>query len=115
MLKGLRTIVYHVSDLEAAKAWYSQIFDIKPYFDEPYYVGFDIEGAELGLDPGAETYTKGNHSITYWKVENIDAAFEQFLLKDVNIHQQITNVGGNIRVGSIYDPFGNVIGLIEIE
>ncbi len=51
MIQGLRTVIYFVKDLEKAKAWYAQIFNTPPYFDEPYYVGFDIEGFELGLHP----------------------------------------------------------------
>ena len=33
MLKGLRTIVYNVNDLEKAKEWYNKVFGIEPYFD----------------------------------------------------------------------------------
>lgn len=114
MLKGLQTVVYHVSDLEKAKIWYSEIFGIKPYFDESFYVGFNIGGFELGLDPSSAEYSGGNNSITYWKIEEIDKAFEYFKSKNVNIHQEIHSVGDGIRLGSIRDPFGNVIGLIEI-
>ena len=115
MLTGLRTIVYHVANLEVAKMWYSEMFDIKPYFDESFYVGFDINGFELGLDPSTKEYSKGNSSITYWKVDNIDQMFEQLIKRKVSIHEEIHGVGGGIRVGSVNDPFGNVIGLIEIR
>jgi len=48
-LKGLRSAFYRAANLQEAKAWYSTVFDIRPYFDEPFYVGFDIGGFELGL------------------------------------------------------------------
>lgn len=115
MLKGLRTIVYHVSNLEVAKMWYSEMFDIEPYFVESFYVGFDIGGFELGLDPSNKEYTKGNSSITYWAVDDIDKAFEKFKEKKVSTHQDIHSVGEGIRLGSIIDPFGNIIGLIQIS
>ncbi len=114
MLTGLRTIVYHVTNLEVAKMWYAEMFDIKPYFDESFYVGFDIGGFELGLDPSTKEYSEGNSSITYWKVDDIDAIFQR-LKKKVIIHQDIHSVGEGIRLGSIKDPFGNVIGLIELS
>src|SRR5438093_13021531 len=57
MVKGLGTVIYHVTDLSRAKAWYSTAFQQKPYFDEPFYVGFNIAGYELGLDPN-QTVTK---------------------------------------------------------
>jgi predicted enzyme related to lactoylglutathione lyase len=115
MLKGLRTIVYHVTSLEVAKLWYSQMFKITPYFDESYYVGFDIGGFELGLDPSPEPYTKGNNSITYWKVDSISEVFDHLKRKKVYIHEDIHSVGEGIWVGSVKDPFGNIIGLIEIK
>lgn len=44
MFLGLRTAIYHVRDLAAAKAWYAGVFGVEPYFDEPFYVGFEIGG-----------------------------------------------------------------------
>ena len=114
MLKGIKTIVYHVSDLEEAKLWYSEMFGIRPYFDESFYVGFNIGGCELGLDPSSSEYSNGNNSITYWNVDHIDTAFGHFKSKNVIVHQEVHSVGDGIRLGSIRDPFGNVIGLIEI-
>jgi catechol 2,3-dioxygenase-like lactoylglutathione lyase family enzyme len=51
MFQGLRTAIYHVADIEKAKQWYSTILGIKPYFDEPFYIGFNVAGYELGLHP----------------------------------------------------------------
>ncbi len=46
---GLRTTIYKVHDLNEAKQWYAKAFQIQPYFDELFYVGFNIAGYELGL------------------------------------------------------------------
>ena len=48
---GLYTVIYHAQDLARARVWYARAFGIEPYFDEPYYVGFNVGGCELGLDP----------------------------------------------------------------
>ena len=113
MLKGLRTIIYHVTDLTKAKEWYKTVLEIEPYFDEPFYVGYNVGGFELGLDPDPANFSNGHSSITYWGVEDIDACFKKVTTLGVEVHQAPQNVGGAIWVGSIYDPFGNVIGLIE--
>ena len=113
MLQGLRTVVYYIGDLPAAKEWYKKVFKIEPYFDEPYYVGYNIGGFELGLDPDDSVYSNGHHAITYWGVQDIKEAFIQFGALGIEVHQQPSNVGGAIWVGSIFDPFGNIIGLIE--
>ena len=113
MLKGLRTIVYHVTDLTLAKDWLFNVFGIQPYFDEPFYVGYNVGGFELGLDPDPENFTEGHSSVTFWGVEDIEACFKKMQSLDIKVHENPKNVGGAIWVGSIYDPFGNVIGLIE--
>ena len=46
-LLGLRTTIYKVGDINKAKEWYSKAFGVQPYFDQPFYVGFNIGGFEL--------------------------------------------------------------------
>jgi hypothetical protein len=46
---GIRTTIYKVSDIQKATEWYSNAFETNPYYNEPYYVGFNIKGYELGL------------------------------------------------------------------
>ncbi len=107
---GLRTVGYMVSDLGKAKEWYTKAFKTEPYFDEPYYVGFNVAGYELGLQP--DEATTGDSVITYWGVEDIEAEFEHFLQLGAKIHEEPQNVGGDIMVASVFDPWGNIIGLI---
>lgn len=107
---GLRTVGYKVADLQKAKEWYTKAFNTEPYFDEPFYVGFNIAGYELGLQP--DEATTGNNVVTNWGVDNIEAEFERFLQLGAGIHEAPQNVGGEIMVASVYDPWGNIIGLI---
>ena len=48
-LLGLRTLIYPSDNLEADKKWWSQLLGFDPYFDQPFYVGFDVGGYELAL------------------------------------------------------------------
>ena len=48
MFQGLRTVVMRAADLEKSKAWYAQLLGIKPYYDTPYYVGFNV-GTIVGI------------------------------------------------------------------
>ena len=113
MFNKLRTVIYHVADIGAAKNWYIKATGIQPYFDEPFYVGFDINGCELGLDPDNAHFTKGNHTISYWAVDDVSAALDKLITSGAKLIQQKTNVGGSIEVAIVEDPFGNRIGLIE--
>jgi hypothetical protein len=58
-LTGLRTVIHPVRDLGAAKRWWSDFVGIASYFDEPFYVGFEIAGYELGLLPDARSGRRG--------------------------------------------------------
>ncbi len=114
MVLGLRTVIYHVSDLQRAKTWYAAAFGVQPYFDEPFYVGFNIGGFELGLDPDTTEVAPGaGGSVAYWRVPDIDAAVQHFTESGATIKSSVQDVGGDIRVATIADPFGNLIGLIE--
>lgn len=110
---GLRTAIYKTDDIAGAKEWYSEAFKSIPYFDEPFYVGFDIAGYELGLHPEEDSsIEKPDTVLTYWGVEDIEAEFERFIKLGAVEHEAPTNVGGEIVVASVKDPWGNVIGLI---
>jgi predicted enzyme related to lactoylglutathione lyase len=113
MFQGLRTSIFKVRDLAAAKKWYSDILNIEPYFDEPFYVGFNVGGFELGLDPDATGVTAGNNLLVYWGVENAAETFAELLEKGAKPHAEPQNVGGSIIVASVFDPFGNIFGIIE--
>jgi predicted enzyme related to lactoylglutathione lyase len=110
---GLRTVVFKVGDLDTAKKWYAQAFETKPYFDESFYVGFNIVGYELGLLPDETPgENKLSNVITYWGVKDIESEYARLIELGAVEDQVPTNVGGELMVASVIDPWGNAIGLI---
>jgi predicted enzyme related to lactoylglutathione lyase len=113
-LLGLRTAVYYVTDLGRAKDWYESALGISPYFDEPFYVGFNVGGFEFGLHPAEPGSPSGRGgAVPYWGVENLDAAWKRLLGLGGKPHSEPQDVGEGIRVAAVGDPFGNLLGLIE--
>jgi predicted enzyme related to lactoylglutathione lyase len=113
-ISGLATVIYRVTDLERAKAWYSAAFQQSPYFDQPFYVGFSIGGYELGLDPDPSGRKSGpGGSVAYWRVARIDDAVRHFVESGAVHVAPAQEVGDGIKVATVSDPFGNLIGLIE--
>ena len=108
----LRTVAYIVADLDKAKEWYSNAFETKPYFDEAYYVGFNIGGYELGLLPEEKPTTKADGVLAYWGVDDIKRIFEKLIDQGASVHEEPKNVGGELMVASVTDPWGNIIGII---
>ena len=113
-ISGLRTAIYRVGDINKAKQWYSQVFETDPYFDEPFYVGFNIAGYELGLQPEETPTTDKKESvIAYWGVDNVEATFGRLVALGAIEFEKPQNVGGDIIVGSVKDLWSNIIGLIH--
>ena len=111
---GLRTTIYKVGDIDAAKRWYAEAFQVDPYFDEPFYVGFNVAGYELGLiEEDIAPEDKSASVLSYWGVDDIAGEFMRFIDAGASEHQAPTNVGGDIVVASVKDPWGNAIGLIH--
>jgi len=111
MFLGLRTAKYGAKDLSAAKAWYAKLTGVQPYFDQPFYVGFNVSGFELGITPDE---TKGaDGGMAYWGVKDCRAAYARLLEMGASEHEPIQDVGEGILVAAVIDPFGNTLGIIE--
>jgi len=113
MIQGLRTVIDKVPDLAAAKAWYARALGLEPYFAEPYYVGFQVGGFELGLDPDMSGAQPGGGVVAYWGVADAAAEYARLLGLGAAAGSAPQDVGGGIRVAAVRDPFGNVFGIIE--
>lgn len=112
MLLGLRTAIYHVGDIKQGRDWYAKALGVQPYFDQPFYVGFNVGGFELGLVPDARPEKEGGVDV-YWGVSDIRAGLEHFLGAGAKKLKDIEDVGDGIKVVFVLDPFGNRFGLIE--
>ncbi len=112
-LHGLRTAIYFTNDLNKAKEWYTNAFGIAPYFDEPFYVGFNVGGYELGLHPTEGNMdAAGTVATAYWGVDDVHKSFADLLAAGATSVEDPTDVGGGIIIGAVKDPWGNVFGLI---
>jgi catechol 2,3-dioxygenase-like lactoylglutathione lyase family enzyme len=108
-LEGLRTVIYPARDLDAAKAWWSGLLGFAPYFDEPFYVGYDVGGYELGLLPTADP---ADGALTYWGVADVAAAVAVAVADGATEHVPVAEVGEGIVTATVRTPTGAILGLI---
>ena len=113
MFQGLRTVIYNPGDMEKGKAWYSKVLGLDPYFDEPFYVGYNVGGYELGLNKDAPKSSGNTGVVAYWGVAQIEQAHKRLLELGATEQSPIEDVGDGIKVATMLDPFGNLIGIIE--
>ena len=109
MFLGLRTVIYPAPDLDGMKAAFTEMLGFGPYFDEPFFVGFNVGGYELALDPNGDP--DGGPRV-YWGVPNYDDAVAGLLAKGATVGEPVADVGDGIRIGSVVVA-GATIGLIE--
>lgn len=110
---GLRTVVYHVKELETAKDWYIKVLQLQPYFDTPHYVGFNVGGFELGLHPAESTNSGQGNSVAYWGVPDAATELARLISLGASPRTELQDVGEGIKVADVLDPFGNVLGIIQ--
>jgi catechol 2,3-dioxygenase-like lactoylglutathione lyase family enzyme len=109
-LQGLRTVIYPVADLATAKLWWTTLLGREPYFDQPFYVGFQVAGYELGLLPDA---SPADGALTYWGVESVQDAMDAAMAIGAVEHAAVTEVGDGIITGTVLNATGNVVGFIH--
>jgi predicted enzyme related to lactoylglutathione lyase len=112
MTSGMKTVIYPVKDLAAAKALYGALLGKAPQMDEAYYVHYDVGGQEVGLDPNG--HSKGmTGPIGYWHVDDIKERVGLLVDAGAEVVQAINDVGGGRLIATVKDADGNVIGLIQ--
>ena len=114
MFQGLRTAAYQVKELDKAKAWYGKVLGLQPYFNQPFYVGFNVGEFELGLVPAEDAKpNRAPAGIAYWGVADAQAAYKRLVELGASGFEPIQDVGDGILIGAVRDPFGNVLGVIQ--
>ncbi len=110
--EGIKTVLHPVSDLAAAKAVYTALLGIPPQADSPYYVGFDVEGQQIGLVPGGGP--DGMTSpVAFWHVSDIEAKLAEVTAAGATVKESPHDVAAGRLVATFTDPDGNVLGLIQ--
>ena len=104
------TVLYPVKDLDKAKALFAALFGSDPHADSPYYVGFSVNGAEIGLVPsGHEQGMTG--PVPFFDVDDISATIAALQAAGATVVQEPTDVSSGLLVARVSDADGNDIGL----
>ena len=110
--QGIKTVLHPVSDLAKAKDVYTALIGFPPQTDGPYYVGYEVEGQQIGLVPngGPQGMTT---PVAHWHVRDIEAKMAEVTAAGATVKESPRDVGGGRLVATFTDPDGNVLGLIQ--
>lgn len=122
MFRGLTTITYSAENVEEAARWYADVLQAEPYFRKEFdgalaYVEFRLGdySSELGLldrrFAGPTPQTQGG-VVAYWAVDDVRAAYAHLLAHGATTHLDVAEQGPGFVTASVYDPFGNVLGVM---
>ena len=117
---GVSTVRLHAADLPAARTWYADLLGAEPYFVRDEYVEWRLgpHAHELGIldlkyAPGGPAEHERGGSVTYWQVEDVDAALAGLLARGATTHEDVRDFGGGYRGAVVIDPFGNALGIMQ--
>ena len=90
--EGIKIVLHPVSDLKAAKSFYTALLGTPPQADSPYYVGFDAAGQHIGLLPagGPQGMTS---PVAYWQVPDIEAKLAEVIAAGAAVKEPVRDVG----------------------
>jgi predicted enzyme related to lactoylglutathione lyase len=112
MSQGISLIVYPVADLAKATALYRELIGVDPYAESPYYVGFRVDGQEVGLDPNG--HKKGmTGPLCYVPVEDIKTRLQELVDAGAEVVEDVHDVGGGKLIATFKDADGNITGLAQ--
>ena len=109
--EGIKTVVFPVRDMERAKALFRALMG-EPQHDTPYYVGYTIDGQNIGLTPSGDRNGVAG-PVCYWQVDDLRASLQALLDAGAQPLQDVRNVGGGRQIASVKDAEGNEIGLAQ--
>jgi predicted enzyme related to lactoylglutathione lyase len=118
MLRGLSTVSFYAEDLEAAKAWYTELLGLEPYFNRPGYIEWRIGDFqhELGIidakyaPPGWANGPAGE--IVFWHVDDLETALKRLTGLGATEFEGVREHGEGFVTASVVDPFGNILGVM---
>jgi catechol 2,3-dioxygenase-like lactoylglutathione lyase family enzyme len=92
----LNTVLYPVKDVDQAKATFTALFGVEPHVDSKYYVGYEVDGHEIGLVPNGHDQGMAGPE-AYFDVEDINAS--------------LAALKAGLLVAKVRDSDGNLIGV----
>ena len=106
-----KTVLTPVHDVDAVKPVWAALLG-EPTSDAPYYVGWTLDGQEVGLVPNG--HQQGMVGPTpYWHVDDIEATSKALVAAGGIEKQAPQDVGGGRLVALMADAEDNLFGLIQ--
>ena len=106
------SVVIPVKDSASASAFYTVALGQEPHTDTPYYVGYNVSGQEIGLNPNGHASGMIG-TVVFWNVDDVAAKVDEAEAAGATVVQHATEVGGGTTTAIVTDTDGNQLGFIS--
>lgn len=106
-MASFKTVLIPTSDIAASRELYRNLLGTDPSVDESYYVGFDVDGQHIGLNPA------GAKVLPHLHVADMAAALQAVTSAGGSVVEDPKDVGGGRQVAVVRDASDAEIGLIS--
>lgn len=113
LFKRVESVVLFVADIEAAAAWYAQLFATEVQHENAQYAFVQGPGVLIGFHPADGKCPGGVGGTTvYWEVADLDAAVERLQAQGARLYRGPITTSPGAAAAMLLDPFGCSLGLI---
>ena len=113
MFKNIDGIMYFSSEPKKSLHWYSELFEIKPSYQEEYdFYYLEVNGSIIEfhqVDSKNGVGTEGQ--VCYWKVVDFDKVYNRMLSLGASAYRGPMEIDYGRKMAQLKDPFGNLIGI----
>lgn len=117
-IKDIGQIAITVSEVAAAKKFYSEVLGLRPLFDAGPNLSFLAAGSvRLMLTTSQGSGEAGKNSILYFRTTELDAFYRQVIERGAQPEREPSLTAKmpdhELWIGFVRDPDGNLVGLME--
>jgi predicted enzyme related to lactoylglutathione lyase len=113
-INPIAAVMVHVSNVDAALAWYLQAFPeaIRTTARGTDFVYLCVGDIQLELVLADEKVSSGAAgSVVYWQVANFEESLHWLQVLGANLYRGPMQIEANLSMCQVKDPWGNCIGL----
>lgn len=118
-IKGLRTVIYQVSDMDRSVAFYNRVLGLELEMATPHWSSLVCGDVRIGLHPPFTGQTApygggGKGWLLNFEVNDIENAREALAKAGIKMSKELHEIPGGV-VLDLEDPDGNNIQLVQMN
>jgi catechol 2,3-dioxygenase-like lactoylglutathione lyase family enzyme len=117
MIKTVRCVTFHVSDVERAVRFYEETLGLEKKYEFPSYAGFECGGTEIGLIPtlGERQKASPMSPSVEFLVDDVKKFCDRLKCAGVKFIEELHDEPWGGRQASFADPDGNILEIVQLD